>query len=1580
MGTIARKIAKNNVLFIEPNLLNKQNLEEFPMENKHLATDLEDLSIFCDLEIELVNRHNDVSVGMYKMIYHGDTGEIKVGIMQGTPYGSANALTTEYTDIGFNELAQGVRSTEMFGINSIKISYDAWVCPTVDIQFTDIRGISLFGVEEITHNLVRSDGMTGLSNKSENVDYTDSFFRAFFTFPYPRFKLVVKGFYGEPIAYDLAINNFKATFDSKTGNFGANVQFIGFKFGILNDLTMTSLASAVSVMNKEGVGRKYWEQQVASGRFYDGDKKLLRLSEITYKYQKYKKELKKTLEDLNQEVEDQQAILDSFDTVVECYKTFVATLKELGKKMTDDYKKVITQRLDEYLEQNSKDDSAIKRTLGYEFCNGKNGEEIAPWASIIQEFAKKSLDNISYNYENGKFTLKIPDLSLHHTIQNADNSFWGLKSTFRYVRFKHTNLNNLTPSEYIKALQEEKQGKRKVESIVTLNNADKPLKDEEKVGSWVNNKNFPGYKSLGDEDNHFPKKDYKPCNKVYDYLNNTEIDNAKNCLIEHVKDKQDYVSFPFKDCNFIPDIIYSINNYKDEDLVYKIGDKEVYDVTLPQDQKNGRKNESYYDDCGVKAAYDGLVNALTTVKNSMSGDLASQIDELLNELQSPKNNLLNQMANYNGKFVAIPVKLLYVPKMNTIIKDFVKDVIAIPVSVYELDLTNLKKKIEGISNKNFDEEIRAKQAAITNELQNKYLNFETGAHFIMKSLWAHVETFLHMCLNTRDNIRASHRTVKSLGLNKDNSSLAERDYIRAEECQVGAFPEILKKQSISGTPNVRMVHGWIGDIDSTAEECVLVNDLLQGASQYYVWANISEDEKGQVWGDSVEDIRIATYQYLKQLFEKWIHSIKRDTFINDWGVNEYFKSHFLFIDAFYNRWTNDVGVDVVNLCESCEDIFLHKSNTLLSFITTILQKINTILQPTQGFMINDIVNGDNVAEFYKKLFTPVPYSQMKYPESAPYFVVINRGDPSQHVDTGNEDEDDGFMVNTYDDNIEHLPLGIREKDTGTTENPLGYVIPAIGVSYGKQYQNYFIDVNVDMNTAMANEVSLAAQYELAGISTSRNGGGNEQNISLGQDLYTVYANNSYTCSVTMMGCMWIQPMMYFQLNNIPMFRGTYMIQKVTHDITPGNMITTFSGVRMSKYSSPFTNRKVFSTTDSGYANGGSVYVEPKASYDNDCLDKKYDPNETVGGSGTNTFPQEWLDAKFQTNFKYVNSNLSTWYNRVAELPTKFALSCILKGECNYLGNSDGEILARDLHSALIFNRIRYDGLENIANQPNVGNAFWNSEQWPSLNANNSSYQNNVSVYITNYSSNTNSVFAQSIEKVFKNSPNVIRGKMDGNGSNGMDETGRYGTHDITQAELQRLYWTAKQKSNCALIGGHKGSAYYTQTTKNCWEPVASQSTKTVFGDRLATCIRQTFDTYEGLGQDNFKTLFKTIKCIDKKRNNVQALSFQLQKTDVSYATPLLTDILLNVYGDYIKTITCKWDENAEDISENSYPYTVNITFAEKVDNITKIGFRKGDKLFKIDNNFPTAFLKVLKKKFNSLGDKKANAYISNEFI
>jgi hypothetical protein len=79
-----------------------------------------------------------------------------------------------------------------------------------------------------------------------------------------------------------------------------------------------------------------------------------------------------------------------------------------------------------------------------------------------------------------------------------------------------------------------------------------------------------------------------------------------------------------------------------------------------------------------------------------------------------------------------------------------------------------------------------------------------------------------------------------------------------------------------------------------------------------------------------------------------------------------------------------------------------------------------------------------------------------------------------------------------------------------------------------------------------------------------------KNISVGTDLLRLFKTRSYTCKVDSLGCMNIQPLMYFDLQNVPFFNGAYLITSVSHNITPNHMTTNFEGVRQSKFISPPT--------------------------------------------------------------------------------------------------------------------------------------------------------------------------------------------------------------------------------------------------------------------------------------------------------------------------------------------------------------------------------------------------------------------------
>ena len=64
------------------------------------------------------------------------------------------------------------------------------------------------------------------------------------------------------------------------------------------------------------------------------------------------------------------------------------------------------------------------------------------------------------------------------------------------------------------------------------------------------------------------------------------------------------------------------------------------------------------------------------------------------------------------------------------------------------------------------------------------------------------------------------------------------------------------------------------------------------------------------------------------------------------------------------------------------------------------------------------------------------------------------------------------------------------------------------------------------------------------IANAATDGGSGGFIAKGQSLYEVFLNRSYSCTVEALGNPMIQPLQYFELENVPMFYGSYLIRDV----------------------------------------------------------------------------------------------------------------------------------------------------------------------------------------------------------------------------------------------------------------------------------------------------------------------------------------------------------------------------------------------------------------------------------------------------
>ena len=182
---------------------------------------------------------------------------------------------------------------------------------------------------------------------------------------------------------------------------------------------------------------------------------------------------------------------------------------------------------------------------------------------------------------------------------------------------------------------------------------------------------------------------------------------------------------------------------------------------------------------------------------------------------------------------------------------------------------------------------------------------------------------------------------------------------------------------------------------------------------------------------------------------------------------------------------------------------------------------------------------------------------------------------------------------TFDENDYNLKLRPNNSIPDETEELIsaryGYMMPCFGVTVNRGNNYIFKSINVSMESP---KVTAIAAQTYDNILSKTGADGSRCILFHGQDIYSVFSQYSYACEIEMMGCAQVQPLMYFQLLNIPMWRGTYMIYKVTHSMSPGTMTTKFIGVKMSRYQAPYATgyftivKKPAQTSSSNDSAGG----------------------------------------------------------------------------------------------------------------------------------------------------------------------------------------------------------------------------------------------------------------------------------------------------------------------------------------------------------------------------------------------------------
>jgi hypothetical protein len=337
----------------------------------------------------------------------------------------------------------------------------------------------------------------------------------------------------------------------------------------------------------------------------------------------------------------------------------------------------------------------------------------------------------------------------------------------------------------------------------------------------------------------------------------------------------------------------------------------------------------------------------------------------------------------------------------------------------------------------------------------------------------------------------------------------------------------------------------------------VLNDLMTGIRNdlpEIVVTNEGLDNKAPLQGNQSRD---ELWDSFKSLNDTWVAGA-------DLKTKTIFEDLLLF-----DRASRDIGqkvlIDIFKVKDMIETGLV--KNSWYNIISTILQENNFTIFPLPAFtnfynvqdaVKNPVPKAEGSLEFANSFWGT--FLNVDYRNTSPKILCYYNSKPSNHL-AMNENADYRYRDDAFDLR--------RASDNPLLENQLGKnnwdksnKIVGFNVDVSVQNQQIFESFTLNQDAGQPTAESLEMINQMA--NQSRNRGTATQSVSL----YNIYKNRSYTCSVDMMGNALIQPMMYFNLRNVPMFSGPYMITKVSHSISEGTFSTSFTGTRQPFYSLP----------------------------------------------------------------------------------------------------------------------------------------------------------------------------------------------------------------------------------------------------------------------------------------------------------------------------------------------------------------------------------------------------------------------------
>jgi len=471
-------------------------------------------------------------------------------------------------------------------------------------------------------------------------------------------------------------------------------------------------------------------------------------------------------------------------------------------------------------------------------------------------------------------------------------------------------------------------------------------------------------------------------------------------------------------------------------------------------------------------------------------------------------------------------------------------------------------------------------------------------------------------------------------------------------------------------------------------------------------------------------LKLEEYNYFKTFNDKWVSG-------NSLGSRSLMEE-FLFFDK-ANKDIGDVAYISLEKLLPLDDRKNDKAN-LYSVISMLIQGTGFDMRALPAYInfYGTNVNGKSKSTSSKKVAENLfgTFLDVDYQESSPKIIIQYTGPTSKRLELSDieakqnkfKNDSGNLFANAQSPLVVTIDAGNQVGDLYKSNK-----VVAFEVSVGDENQALFKGVQLDQSSQRETSESMAATENLG---RSESGAGVYQ---LDTSLFDIYRLRSYTCEVTMMGNVMIQPTMYFYLKNIPMFRGSYWITEVSHNIKPGNISTVFKGTRIPYTSLPdpkdsflSSYRVLFDKITKAAQNrvkeenlvlSGDTKTEKILNTNNGALiidmgDPKVAPKgeKLLSTSGVNEFGVNWGGRNGEKYIQEVEYN-GTKYLR--------AIACVMGGK-NYTPDNDIEmsiinrVTTKTISGTTTPNKMTYQDIKNNKTNQFYSMKFDLSSSYPSL--------------------------------------------------------------------------------------------------------------------------------------------------------------------------------------------------------------------------------------------------------------------------